>query len=196
MSEPTEKVVMGGQEFSLSDLAGLDVSGFANVEYGFTNLNKGGYRFRIVDAKLQKLGEDAAGIVITNEVVECSFAADDNGNPMDDHGKAGLIGKKQNITFFATSQKDTTQDEAGATFQKCVGQCKKFLQDCGYVAQGSLQSILDGAVGTEFAAMIRHARSRKDADKIYVNFVNVKGVPATQAAPAAAATPFGGLKTA
>lgn len=180
-----EKLVIGGQEFSLAQLAGMDVSDYAEVEYGFAPLNRGGYNFRISDAGLGKVGEEFGAIQFTCEVIACNFAADDAGNPMNETARNELLGRKQTMSFFINSRDDTTQDEAGETFKKGVGKAKKFLSDIGYSGKGSLQQILDGAVGKEFTALIKHSRSKKDADKVYVNFANVKAL---------AAAPSGGLK--
>lgn len=148
-------------EFSLSDLAQLDVSEIAEVR--FESLPAGLFTFRGVEAKFEDTTnrDDERRIVLTTkmEVVEAKSVVERGVD------KEDLIGKKHTEKFYIVPEKAA----------EGIGLIRAFLSDIGLSNEGPLggvegmdPGIVDNFVGHEFPGkIIKQARkgdpSTKDA---------------------------------
>lgn len=148
-------------EFSLADLAALDVSDIAEVR--FESLPAGIYSFRGAEAKFEDTtnrdDERRIVLVVKMEVAECKVCTE-RGIDKDD-----LIGKKHTEKFYIVPEKAP----------EGIGLIRAFLGDIGLPNAGPLggvegmePGIVDGFIGHEFTGkIIKQARkgdpSTKDA---------------------------------
>lgn len=130
-------------EFSLADLASLDVSDIAEVR--FESLPAGKYRFRGIESKLEegsnKDGEKRFIWTQKYEVVEAKQVLD---RKVD---KEELVGKKHSEKRYIVPEKAV----------EGIGQIRAFLADIGLPNEGNLggvegtePGVLDGIIDYEF----------------------------------------------
>ena len=142
-------------EVSLADLAGIDMDAVEAQAGGFEVTQKGAYVFRCSDAKLTDIA-DYPVVSFELEIVECMATSGDKTEEQ-------MVGEKHVENVFI---KDVAKD---------IGRAKFLMQEAGYHGSGSLNDLLDGFVGTKFAAKIKHASAKDDKDKIYAN-LDVKSI--------------------
>lgn len=198
-------VTMGESQFTLGQLAGLDMTGVAPV-YGFERRPEGLYHFRVHSASLEP-------ITVTDK-------------------QSGAEINKPTINIILTVEralelKDKTQnpdEQLGAEHQERiwiskpddVGRLQALMKESGFAGSGTLQEVLAQFVGHQFLGVIKHAKNKNDPDNPYANLVIKKGEqprslpvesggaqvsqlqPQTQAQPQPAQQPaaqgFGGFK--
>ena len=137
-------------EVSLADIANIDMNEVEAFEGGFEPTPKGVYQFLVKDAGLDTIN-DKAVIFFELEVEQVLALADDDKDP------ESLVGWKHKETIFV------------GDLAKSVGQAKAIMQNAGYVAQGNLETLLDGFCGMSFIAPIGWRKDKNDTDRVYSN---------------------------
>lgn len=155
-------VILNDQEFSLADLAGIDMNE-VEANYGPENLPPCVVELRVIDAKLEAVktkggdGPTKAAVRIETEVVNALSVVDPN-IPLE-----SLIGRKHYETYYLT---DLAKD---------LGRVKALLVDSGFQGTGSLTDMLNQFVGHQFICAINNRKDKNDSDIVYAN-INLKKV--------------------
>jgi len=173
------------QAISLADLAGVDLSGIEAYRGGGA-LPAGIYEFRIKNAEIstleftdRKTNEDVEVPIVDIgcEVIACRKTKAADVDPEQ------LAGAAHNERFFI---RDVRKD---------LGRVVALLQDIGMQGSGSLQDLLDQAVGREFACAIKTRKDKNDPDRVFANLdlntIEPLATPQTGPVPAAGAGQVG-----
>lgn len=161
MTDNNETIILNDQEFSLADVAGIDMNE-VEANYGPDNLPACVVELRVVDAKLEvhtntKTNVKKAVVKIETEVVNTLAVVDPN-IPLE-----SLIGRKHYESFFLTDLK------------KDLGRVKALMAESGFTGTGSLTELLNQFIGHQFVATINNRKDKNDADITYAN-INLKKV--------------------
>lgn len=151
----SDLVSIGGENVSLSDLAGFDLGSVQELRGALTPV--GTFRFSVKEGKLAMVttkNGPTAGVAFTFLIKEVLAVVPPDG--MDSFDEDSLINTEHRHTFFIMEAKD-------------LGRVKAFLIDIGYQGSGALQDLLHGSVDHEFIGSIKQTRDRDDKDKIYAN---------------------------
>lgn len=140
-------VEVDGQQYSLADIAGVDMSQVNEVR-GF-KFPKGLFKWRVLSSELKKI-KDGAGIA--NEL-ECLEVVNCNDPEAGDHAK--IPGKKFTHTQFLNNEG--------------LGRQKAFMGDTGFQGQGTLLEVLNQFTGYEFYGKVIHRPNQNDKDNPFVN---------------------------
>jgi len=145
-------------EVTLADIANIDMNEVEAFEGGFEPTPKGVFTFDVKDAGLDTINGKAV-IFFETEIAEVHALVDEDVDP------EKLIGWKHKETIFV------------GDLAKSVGQAKAIMQNAGYVAQGNLETLLDGFCGMQFIAPIGWRKDKNDTDRVYSNIKVAKIVP-------------------
>lgn len=148
---------VGAEEFSLADLADLDVSEIDEVR--FETLNQGTYEFEITEAGLNE-GVDKENAkrfdaTVTMRVIEVKAVLEAGVD------KDSLVGKSHTEKFFINPGKPA--DEV----QKAIGRIRAFVSDVGMDSTGKLGDIVSNLKGHRFRAKIVHQKDKDDKSIVY-----------------------------
>lgn len=169
MTEETEVVVMmDGAEFSLADLAGVDLS---TVEaYRIAALPVGKYHWRVIEAELghaevpldyddpnsEKVNRPE--IKFTLEVQNCLALVDDKLDPAD------FVSRKQFVSFKIKDMK------------KDLGKVVAFLEDIRSEGTGTVIDQINAAHGHEFVSDLQHGKNANNPDYPFINLKNHQSI--------------------
>lgn len=147
-------MMIGDNQLSLADIAGLDMSNVEAVRYQRTPA--GCYIFSIAEAKLGTYGEgdNAKAAAMFELKIENVISLSD-----DSIDQAAWVGKVHKETFFLRKEH----------FMDDLGRVVAFLQDIGLQTAGDLQVLLDASKGHLFQGFVTHTPDKNDKDKIYAN---------------------------
>jgi len=163
---------IGGESFSLTDVAGIDMSEIEEVR--FTPLPKGLYRWKCERAYLStktipvSRGSDEKTKVGTINF-ECSVAdvVELNTNRDDPNS---LINRKQTVEFIF----------GGDNPKLGLGRAKAFMLDAGLKTNSRyIEDLLSEFEGIEFLAPIRHIKNENDPEMPYSRINDGKVKPVT-----------------
>ena len=165
MSDELEGLVSVGEtEVDLSTLAGIELDDVAEVRS--FDFPKGVYVWNISSDPAPKIATrevndpDNVGKKISKAVVvfalECTDVIKYTPEPDSKITEEDLIGKKHYEQFWLGNEDG-------------IGRLKAFLVDSGVQASGPLIEVIQGTAGHAFQAPIKHARSKNDSDRVYVN---------------------------
>ena len=141
------------EEDLLSQLEEVDLSEVEEVRQ--TVLPVGTYIFRINDMRPQVFGEYP--VIVKELQVESVVTLRD---PNLDEEK--YVGATHMDSVFLTDM-----DEG-------LGRVKAFLKDIGAASEGPILELMDAAVGKTFIANVKHTKSKKDPDTVFVNLNKVR----------------------
>src|SRR6266567_2281248 len=152
--DKVEFVEFDGQQVSLADLAGIDMSDLGEAR--FSNVPKGVYKFVFLDGAkapaFHKVGGDKFGAVFFCKVLDVLGLVDKNDAPDGDATK--LIGKEYRETQFITSQESFKYLNA-------------FITDLGGAKVGSYANKFASLVGVEFTCPVAYRKDKNDSSKEY-----------------------------
>lgn len=156
-----EFVEFDGQQVSLADLAGIDMSDLGEAR--FSNIPKGVFKFVFLDGQkapaFHKLGDSKFGAVFFCKVLDVLGLVDKNDAPDGDATK--LIGKEYRETQFISSQESFKYLNA-------------FITDLGGAKTGSYADKFASLVGIEFTCPISYRKDKNDSSKEYPQMVVAK----------------------
>lgn len=174
MTDENVVVMMDDAEFSLADLAGVDLS---TVEaYRFQVVPPGKYHWRMIEAELTTkevpLDYDDPNSGKVNrpvvhfqlEVQNCLALVDDKLDP------ANFVGQKHNNDFTIKDMK------------KDLGKVVAFLEDIGAEGTGTVLDQINAVHGHEFVSDIQHNVNKNNADFPFVNIRNAQTIEEFNAA--------------
>lgn len=149
------------EEFSLADLAGIDISQVAEVR--FEQLPAGLYLFEVTDATM-KQGEDKDGakrfeVTFEHKVLEVKAMIEAGVD------KESLVGKSHSERFFVNPGKE--QEE----ILKALGRIRAYITDIGGDSIGQLGAAVENTKGLRFPAKIT---VRKDKDDPSTTYARIK----------------------
>lgn len=160
---------IGGQEFTIAELAGINMSGVKAVRA--VRLPSGLYKFVVSDCDFapreyqDKDGstKKSVAIAVACEVKEIHFAFEWPAKTRieDSDVLASLIEKKHYESFFNK-----------ASILDMIGAYKAFLVDIGFTTDGEeveLKELMNRCVGYEFMGMIKWSKNKDDPDMPYIN---------------------------
>lgn len=161
MAEDTFEVMVGdaAQSVSLADIAGVDMSQIEAYRGGEPT-PQGIYEFKLTETNLDtmevfdKEKEDTVDrpvIMLSSEIIAVRQLKDKGIDPQ------SLIGLTHIERIFIRD------------IEKDLGRVTAFLQDIGMTGQGTLQDLLDQAVGTEYVAGISHRKDKNDTSRVFAN---------------------------
>lgn len=156
----------------LLDIADINIVDVAELR--FTNVPVMVGLFKIVDAKLELIGQnDKVGAVIECEVVEVEKST----GLVPPMVQSDLIGMKHREVFFFTVVED-------------VGRLKAFCVDIGVeMAPGEtirVRALLEGIKGITFPGRIKHRQDKNDKEITYSNVIPAVTKPGAGGQQAAA----------
>jgi hypothetical protein len=144
-------------EFSLADLADLDVSEIEEIR--FETLPQGVYEFEVVSAKLEeganKEGEKRFWAIWEYKVVAVKSVLQAGVD------KESLVGKKHGDKLWINPAKP--QDEVS----KAIGRIRSHVTDMGCDSAGKLGDIVKNTDGHIFTAKVRHQVDKDDKSVVY-----------------------------
>lgn len=163
MSEDNTQVMVGDEEFSLEQIAGIVMDDIE--EYRLTCAPSGKYHWRILEAKLEAREvmnkEDPNGAKINKPTINFELESQNCLALTDDKLKPeSQIGIKHNQTTWITDA------------EKDVGRVKAFLVDIGLTGTGALTDLLAQAQGVEFISDITNNKDKNNPDFVYANVRN------------------------
>ena len=157
---------VNGQDVSLAQLAGIDMSDVA--EQRFTVTPEGVYQFQVENCSFEQRGE------IVGIMVDCKIHHADN---LVNANAADWIGKNH-AEFFMIGEDPV----------KSLGYFKAFVSDIGVSGDAVLEQLMQQLVGHMFIAKVVHRKDKNDKSKIYCNISQKKEERGPLAPHAATAT--------
>lgn len=144
-------------DFSLADLADLDVSDIKEIR--FETHPQGVYEFEVVNSSLV---EDTDGNAAKRfcAVVECKIIAV---KAVLEPGvdKEALVGKTQTEKMFIKPGAEPKK------VQEAIGRIRAFVSDAGMVSTGKLGNIVANLKGHRFTGKIAHQKDQNDKSVVY-----------------------------
>lgn len=142
-------------EFSLADLADLDISEVEEIR--FENLPQGAYVFEVESAELdEKPNRDNEQRFIAEfklKVVEVKAVVKKGVDP------DSLIGKRHTEKFYIVPEKA----------QEGIGRIRAALKDMGFNNEGKLREVLEATVGQQFAGKIAVRKNPQDPSQEFAS---------------------------
>lgn len=171
-----ENVMIGDEEVSLMDLAGISMDDVQ--EFRSSATPAGRFLWRVVEAKLEMREatnkDDPQGPKINKATVNvelesqnCFALTDEKLDP------ANYVGIKHNeTTWISNADKD-------------IGRVKAFLVDIGITGSGTLNDLLAQAQGVEFVSEVTNRPNKDNPDYVYANLKSPMTIDAFNAEQAA-----------
>lgn len=173
-SAENETVLIDGQELTLAELAGVDMTDVQEVRFSVTPAGFFHWRIESMELKSKEILEDyddPDSAMINIPVVDMELKAVNCLALVDDTLDTGdYVG----ITHYKTFK---IQD-----LKKGLGRVKAFLVDIGLSGNSAMIELLDEAHGMEFCSEIAHTKNRNNPDIIFANINNVITIEAYQEA--------------
>ena len=144
-------------EFSLADLADIDVSDIEEVR--FENLPPGVYEFEVTSAELsEKLNRDQEKRFLASFEFKIMAVKSVLKSGIDKEGLVGKVHKEQ----LYINPADTPED-----VKKAIGRIRAFVADLGCNSEGKLGDIVTNTKGTSFTSKIVEQKDKSDSSIIY-----------------------------
>lgn len=170
-----ENVLIGDEEVSLMDLAGIEMGEVEEFRASVTPA--GTFLWRVVESKLEAREatnkDDPDGPKIHKPTISfelesqnCLALTDEKLDP------ANYVGTKHHETFWINNA------------DKDIGRVKAFLVDIGLTGVGSLTDLLAQAQGVEFVSFVTNVPNKDNPDFIYANIKKPMTIAAFEEAQA------------